>query len=64
MNLKIPLLVDDMDNTVANAYKAWPDRLFILAADGTVAYAGARGPRGFDVAEMEAALKALLDDGE
>jgi hypothetical protein len=62
--LKIPLVVDDMDNTVATAYQAWPDRLFILAADGTVAYAGWRGPRGFDVAGMEAALKALLEAGE
>lgn len=60
LHLTIPVLVDDMDDTVARAYNAMPDRLFILAADGTVAYRGARGPRGFDVAEMEQALRRLL----
>ena len=50
-----------MKNTVATAYNAMPDRLFILGADGKIAYRGARGPRGFKVDEMEQALKKLLD---
>lgn len=60
LDLKIPLLVDDMNDTVNKAYSAWPDRLFILGADGRVAYAGGPGPRGFDVAGMTEALEKLL----
>lgn len=46
LNLTIPVLVDDMKDTVSKAYDAWPDRLFILGADGKVAYRGGHGPRG------------------
>lgn len=62
LGLSIPLLIDDMENTIDSAYSAHPDRLFILDADGKVAYAGGRGPRGFDVDEMVAALKELVGD--
>lgn len=61
LELKIPLLIDDMENSIAEAYSAHPDRLFILDADGKIAYAGGRGPWGFDVAEMMAALGELVE---
>ena len=57
----LPLLVDDMKNTVATAYNALPDRLFVLSADARIAYRGERGPRGFKVDEMEQALKKMLE---
>ena len=60
LKLSIPVLVDDMKNSVANAYSAHPDRLFILTADGTIAFRGDRGPRGFSVDAMEKALKEIL----
>ena len=60
LNLKIPQLVDDMEDTVSTAYAAWPDRLYILSPDGKVAYQGERGPWGFKTDEMEERLKALL----
>ncbi len=60
IELTMPQLVDDMKDTVAQAYNAMPDRLFILGADGKIAYRGARGPRGFKVTEMEQALQKLL----
>lgn len=53
-----------MRNSVANAFQGFPDRLFILSPDGTIAYRGARGPRGFDVAEMKTALEKLLSTAE
>lgn len=62
IDLSIPLLVDDMKNTVGDAFSGHPDRLFVLSPNGTVAYSGGRGPRGFDVAEMEKALKKLLSE--
>lgn len=60
LKLDIPVLVDDMNDTAAKAYAAMPDRLFIIGADGKIAYAGERGPRGFKVDEMEKALMPLL----
>ncbi len=46
-NLSIPTIVDDMDNSVNEAYSAFPDRIFIVDVDGTIALAGDRGPWGF-----------------
>ncbi len=60
LDLSIPCLVDDMDNTVAKAYKAWPDRLYIVAERGTLVYAGSPGPFGFHPKDMEAALRMEL----
>lgn len=64
LKLTMRVLVDDMEDTIAKAYNAMPDRLFILSADGKVAYRGNRGPRGFDVDEMEAALKKVMAAGD
>ena len=60
ISLAIPQVIDDMKNSVATAYNALPDRLFILNADATIAYRGDRGPRGFKVDEMEKALAKLV----
>lgn len=60
LKLSMPLLIDDMKNTVGDAFTGHPDRLFILSPDGTIAYRGDRGPFGFKVDEMKAALEKLL----
>jgi len=60
LDLKIPQLIDDMDDTVSTAYGAWPDRLYILGPDKQVAYQGAPGPKGFRTDELEVRLKELL----
>jgi len=60
LSLKIPVLVDDMTNSIATAYNGAPDRLFIVGTDGKIAYRGDRGPRGFDPDGMEKALAKLL----
>ena len=51
-----------MQDTVAKAFNAMPDRIFVLDGQGKVAYRGARGPRGFKVDEMVQALAKLLAD--
>ena len=60
IKLTIPMVIDDMENSVSKAYNAMPDRLFILGGDGNVAYRGNRGPRGLDVDEMERELRRIL----
>ena len=46
-SLTMPFLIDDMENSVNKAYSAFPDRIFIVRADGRLAVAAERGPRGF-----------------
>jgi len=45
-NITIPCIIDDMDNNVSVAYKALPDRLYVVRKDGRLAIAGERGPWG------------------
>lgn len=56
----IPLLVDDINDTVGNAYSGMPARLYVIDTHGKVAYKGGRGPFGFKPEEMEQALLMLL----
>ena len=45
-NITIPCIIDDMDNNVGVAYKALPDRLYVVGKDGRLAIAAERGPMG------------------
>ena len=56
LEISIPCLIDDMENSAARAYKGHPDRLYVIGKDGRVAFRGGPGPRGFRPNEMEAAL--------
>ena len=49
LNLKMPTLLDGMDNEVDLKYAALPERLFVLDAQGNVAWRSETGPWGFDV---------------
>ncbi len=55
----IPLLVDDLSDTVGNAYSGMPARLYVIDTEGKVAYKSGRGPFGFKPEEMEQALMML-----
>lgn len=56
----MPALVDTMDDAANRAYAAWPDRLYLIGTDGTVAYRGGPGPFGFKPDELERAIRAEL----
>jgi len=58
--LRIPAVIDDLANTTEEAYTAWPDRLYVIDAEGRVAYKSQPGPFGFKPAELEGALKRVL----
>lgn len=57
MDLKIPMLIDDMDNSTEEHYKSMPMRLYLVNRDGLIAYTGDQGPFGFDPDSWEAAIK-------
>ena len=58
---QIPALVDTIENPALQAYAAFPDRLFLVGEDGKVAFAGDKGPRGFDPDKLEAAIRKELE---
>lgn len=61
LNLTMPCAVDGLNNAVDDLYAAWPERIFVIAADGRIAYAGEQGPWGFKPDEAEKALRRLID---
>jgi hypothetical protein len=58
--VKIPALLDGIDNRTERVYTGWPDRLYIIGTDGRVRYKSAPGPFGFSTKDLEASLKDLL----
>ena len=60
MQYGITTYVDEMDDPVMTAYAAWPERLYLVNTDGTVAYAGGLGPSGFKPAELNEAIERGL----
>jgi hypothetical protein len=64
LRLSLPMVIDGMDNAVEAAYASWPDRLYVVGADGRIAYKGAPGPGGFHPEEMQAALSQLLGQSQ
>ena len=63
LDLHMPVLVDEMDDRVARAYNAKPNRLILVDRRGEVAYRSAAGPFGFNPPDLEQSLiLALLDD--
>ena len=56
----IPAVIDRVDDKVNNAYKGWPDRLYLVGKDGNIAYRGGRGPWGFIPDELGVAIEKEL----
>lgn len=62
LKYSMPLLVDEINDPVGNAYSGMPARLYVIDTDGKVTYKGGRGPFGFKSGEMEQALVMTLLD--
>ena len=58
--IRMPVLIDGIDNETARQYGGWPDRLYLIGLDGRVAFQGGEGPSGFRPEELEAAIGAEL----
>lgn len=61
LKIKLPALVDTIDNQTNQAYAASPDRLYLIGIDGRIIYRGAKGPRGFNARELESEIMQLVD---
>jgi hypothetical protein len=60
LRMDMPMVVDKMDNAVASAYGAWPDRLYLVARGGRIAFQSGEGPFGFKPDELERAIEREL----
>lgn len=60
LHIRIPALIDGIDNRVERQYTAWPDRLFVIGRDGSIRYKSDVGPFGFDAKQLASVLQATL----
>jgi len=60
LGIEMPALVDNFDNSTDTAYSGWPDRLYVIGRDGTIAYKSAPGPFGFKPSDMERVLADVI----
>ncbi len=60
LGIKIPAIVDDMQDSTERAYTGWPDRLYVISTDGRVAYKSKAGPFGFHPEEMAKSLQSVV----
>jgi Iodothyronine deiodinase len=60
LRIRMPVLLDELDDEVASRYGGWPDRLYLIGRDGRVAFQGEEGPFGFRPDDLEAAIEAEL----
>jgi Iodothyronine deiodinase len=47
LKIKLPCLVDGMNDAANKAYGAWPDRIYLVDREGRLAVVGDQGPAGF-----------------
>jgi type I thyroxine 5'-deiodinase len=52
----IPIAIDPIANPANEVYAGWPERLYVIEADGTIAYKGKTGPFGYHPEEVAAWL--------
>ena len=58
--IKLPALVDGIDNRIERAYTGWPDRLYLIGTDGRVRHKSPPGPFGFSTDNLEQQIKQML----
>ena len=59
LGIKIPAIVDDMNNSTERAYTGWPDRIYLIDREGRVALKTKPGPFGFDPSQLTANLQRI-----
>jgi hypothetical protein len=60
LKIRMPVVVDDLDDGIASAYGALPDRLYLLEKGGRIAFQGEPGPWGFNPEALESAIQTVL----
>jgi len=59
--IRIPVVIDRLDDKIASAYGAMPDRLYLVGRGGRIVFQGEPGPFGFQPDGLEAAIERELE---
>ena len=57
-----PTVIDDMLDSTAVKYAAWPERIFVVNPDGRIGFAGGCGPTKFHVKSGRRSMDAQGND--
>jgi hypothetical protein len=60
LGVRIPALIDGMNDQTERVYTGWPERLYVIAPGGRIVYKSEAGPYGFFPKAMELALGGIL----
>ena len=60
LGIKLPALLDGIDNQTERAYTGWPDRMYFIGKDGRIQFKTAPGPFGFSTVDLEKALRGAV----
>lgn len=60
LDLAMPTLLDDMENSTDSAYAAVPERLYVVNTEGEVTFQCGPGPFGFDIDGWLQAIEQVL----
>ena len=60
LQIRMPDVIDHVDDRISSAYGALPDRLYLIAKGGRVSFQGGPGPFGFRPAELGTAIEDEL----
>ena len=63
LQIRMPVVVDRVDDAIARAYGALPDRLYLVGRGGRIAFQGEPGPFGFKPPDLSTAIAAELERG-
>src|SRR4249919_108759 len=63
LGIKFPAVLDEFGDSTERAYTGWPDRIYLIDAQGRVAYKSLPGPFGFNPDLLSAALVRTLASG-
>jgi hypothetical protein len=59
LGIDIPAVLDEFGNSTESAYTGWPDRMYVIDANGHVAFKSKPGPFGFKSDELKAAIDRI-----
>ncbi|HEY2015067.1 MAG TPA: tetratricopeptide repeat protein, partial [Bryobacteraceae bacterium] len=60
LDLPFSAVIDGLDGAAEKAYHAWPSRVYLVGADGRVAYNSRLGELDFRPAELDRAIREIL----
>ena len=63
LGIRMPAVLDHIDNRTERAYTGWPDRMYLIDRNGRVAFKSAPGPYGFSTRELERSLQRIAGGG-